>query len=406
MPQPAASAARRHISTSKYAIALLLITVISMVVLITQKPEPRKRPLTPPAPLEIDAFTPQLQPYRIQISSQGRVEAGQRVELATQVHGVIQSRSANFERGGRFQQGEVLVTIDEADYRAALMAAIAEQKNAQHQLSDAKARSKAAISDWKRRGKGGEPSDFVAKRTQVAAAEASLAAAEARVFKAELDLDRTQIKAPFAGSVVSDVLDAGNFVAAGRVLGTVIAADQLQVALPVSARWRSLLESPGDSAMSVEISLPNLPEARWQAQITGSVAEIDSQSRQLTLMARIDPQSGSRDDVALLVGDFVQARIQGALLENVMVIPREALQEGKYVWAVRDSRVFKTPVKPLWTDARVAVIDQGIAPGSLIASAKLGNIISGTEVAVKQRTDSDQLLSRLPAPATAPRAAP
>ena len=385
-------------SARSFAIVLLITTVIGTTLLAVFKPEPAKRPVTPPAPLEIEGYAPQLQNYRVQIRSQGRIEAAQRVELATQVHGVIQSRSANFERGGSFKQGEVLVTIDDADYRAAVMSAIADKKNAQHQLSDAKARSEAAISDWKQRGKGGEPSDFVAKRTQVAAAEAALAAAEARRFKAQLDLERTRITAPFDGSVVSDVLDAGNFVAAGRVLGTVIANNQLQVVLPVSARWRSLLASPGQEPVTVEIRLPDMPEASWQAQITGSVAEIDQQSRQLTLIATIDTQSASQAELSLLVGDFVQAQIQGAMLENVMVIPRQALQEGQYLWAVRDSKVFKTPVKPLWTDADVAVINQGIAPGSLIASSKLGNIISGTRVAVKKNIDPEQLISRVKKP--------
>jgi len=296
-------------------------------------------------------------------------------------------RHDQFQRGGYFRQGELLVQIDDGDYKAALLSAQADLSHAQHRLSEAKAQSAVAVADWKRQGRTSEPSDFVARRTQVVSAEAALKAAEAVAVKAHLDLDRTAIIAPFDGYVIGEMPGVGNYMTPGKVLGTIVAADQLKVVLPLSARWRDLLAfSPGaindiDSLRkAVEIRLPDLEKGSWKARLRGLEAQLDEKSRQMMLVADIDVQSGSHAGVELLIGDFVHAKITGRQLSGVYVIPRSALHNGSYIWSVHDHKLYKRHIDVVWSDKQWTVIDQGVDNGELVVTSHVGSALSGTQV--------------------------
>lgn len=364
-------------------LAIVAVTILAVTALNVFKPGTNKRPPIRPPAIPVEALSMQLQDFEVIIQSQGIVEPATQASLAAQVSGNVVSRSPQFERGGRFKQGDILLTLDDRDYIAALKLAEANKSRAQVNLEEEQARSTAAIQDWKRQGYSKKPSPLVARLPQVAAAEAELASADAALIKAQLDLSRTRVSAPFDGRVIGDPIDIGNYVTPGIVLGTIIESHRMKVALPVSSQWRDMLDWQKTFATAT-VSLPTNPGAYWKAVISKASADISNDSRQFYLMADIDVDSASRQDIGLLIGDYVNANVLGRTLPNVFVIPRSALHDGSFVWVIENNKLYKRKVSIAWTDSTVAVINSGLQSNELVNLTPVGPVISGTEVRLQQ----------------------
>lgn len=365
-------------------LAIVAATVLAVTVLNVFKPGTQKRPPIRPPAIPVEALRVQLKDFEVLIHSQGIVEPATQASLAAQVSGNVVSRNPQFERGGSFSKGDVLVTLDDRDYIAALKLAEANKSRAQVNLEEEQARSTAAIQDWKRQGYTRKPSPLVARLPQVAAAEAELASADAALIKAQLDLSRTRITAPFDGRVIADAIDIGNYVTPGSTLGTIVESHKMKVALPVSSQWRDMLDWQKAFAAAT-VTLPSNPGANWDAVISKASADISGESRQFYLIAEIDVDSASRQDIGLLIGDYVNANVRGRTLPNVFVVPRSALHDGSFVWVIENNKLYKRNVAIVWTDSEVAVINSGLQADELVNLTPVGPVISGTEVRLQQK---------------------
>ncbi len=359
--------------------AILAATLLSVLALNTFKPSTEKQPPSRPPAIPVEALSIKRQDFQVQIQSQGIVEAVTQATLSAQVSGNVVARSPRFERGGSFKKGEVLVTIDDRDYLAALKLAEANRSKALVTLEEEQARSISAIKDWKRQGYQKKPSAFVARLPQVAAAKAELESTDAAVIKAKLDLSRTRITAPFDGRVIADAIDIGNYVSPGTSLGNIIEANKLKVALPISSHWRDMLDWSKAFAEAT-ITLPSSNQAHWTASINKSSADVSLDSRQFYLMADINIDSASRQGIGLLIGDYVSASVKGRVIRNVFVVPRGALHDGRFVWIIDNNKLYKRDVNVVWTDAKVAVINRGLQPGELVNVTPVGSVVTGTDV--------------------------
>lgn len=364
-------------------LAIVAVTILAVTILNVFKPGTNQRPPVRPPAIPVEALNMQLRDFEVVIQSQGIVEPATQASLAAQVTGNVVSRSPQFERGGSFKQGDILVTLDDRDYIAALKLAEANKSQAQVSLEEEQARSTAAIQDWKRQGYSKKPSPLVARLPQVAAAEAQLASADAALIKAQLDLSRTRISAPFDGRVIGDAIDIGNYVTPGNVLGTIVEAHKMKVALPVSSQWRDMLDWQKAFAAATVV-LPSNPGASWDAVISKASADISGDSRQFYLIAEVDVDSASRQDIGLLIGDYVNANVLGRTLHNVFVVPRGALHDGSFVWVIENNKLYKRDVSIVWTDSKVAVINGGLQADELINLTPVGSVVSGTEVRLQQ----------------------
>ncbi len=278
-----------------------------------------------------------LRTVSLDVRAQGTVEPRTASALVAEVGGRILGVAPSFVNGGFFNRGQVLVRIDPRDYRTAVAAARAQVSQAEVRLAQEQAEAQVAIAEWHDLGRGAEPPPLVAREPQLAEARAGLDAAKAALQKAELDLERTELRAPYAGLVREKLADVGQFVAPGTPVAQVFAVDYAEVTLPVPGDQLGFLELPragsapgrGDTGPVVELSLSVAGELRsWEARIVRTEGEIDPSSRMLGLIARIDDPYGRRDAHAqpLQVGQFVDARITGRVVEDVFVLPRVALR--------------------------------------------------------------------------------
>ena len=174
--------------------------------------------------------------YPIMLESYGTVQPRTRSMLVAQVSGQIVSVNENVRNGGFFEEGDVLAKIDARDYEADVRISEALLMDARQSLAEADARTNQAKEDWARLGNTGDAPDLVLRIPQLEAAKAKIISAESSLQKSELDLERTNIVAPFAGRILRKLADVGQVVSQNTQLAEIYATDYVEIRLPLRNR--------------------------------------------------------------------------------------------------------------------------------------------------------------------------
>lgn len=399
----------------KILLPLLVLAVSGWLArgIVLNPPQAERRQPRPPE-IVVEAQPLTRQDYRVQIRSQGTVRPHTRGTLITQLAGQVTEVADSFREGGFFAAGETLLRIDPRDYQIAVTVAEAELARAEAAAREERARAEAAASEWRQLNRGREANELVLRKPQLAAALAATEAARAQLAKAELDLQRTRIQAPYAGRVMSKNVAIGQYVTRGTVLAEIYASDYLEVRLPLTNRQLGFVDLPegpfrdgraGADTPAVTLSaVVGRREQRWQGRVVRVASTVDTASRQLYVIAQIDNpygQDNGGDPALLRVGQFVNAVIEGELLENVIVVPRAALAEGDELLLVdADGRLQRRRVAVVWSDARSAVLADGALTDDhqlLLSLTPLPGVLSGTPVTARVGGKPVETAARPPA---------
>ncbi|WP_409433086.1 efflux RND transporter periplasmic adaptor subunit [Litorimonas sp. RW-G-Af-16] len=361
-------------------IALPILIVIGFIVLtivviaLNKKPEEKKRPFTPLAVMADYARTEDVQ---LSIATQGEARPRTEIDLVPQVGGKIVYVSPNFLEGALFKKGETLIRIEDADYNVAVIRAQANVAQAEQVLVREMAEGEIARQDYEELGRG-TPSPLALRQPQQQQAKAALMAAEAELESARLQLTRTAVRAPFSGRVRSKASDLGQFVSPGSRLGRIFSTDIAEVRLPLTDEDLSKIDLPiaynatsRETAPRVEISATVGGQRQtWDARIMRTDATYDTQTRALFAIAEVaDPygEGASDNGVPLAPGLFVDAKVNGRLFENMIVIPRDGLRPEDEIYVVDDKgKVEIRKANVLDTNMDRAVLRSGVTDGELI----------------------------------------
>jgi len=331
----------------------------------------------------------------LMVSGHGLVRPRTEVVLAPEVAGKVSFVSSNLKAGGAFRAGELLVRLDPEPFRAALAQAHAERASAQASLALAEQLLKRTDELIAQGFQTPQTRDErVANRDL---ARAALERTEALLTSRRIDLARSELRAPFAGRVLSEKVDAGESVQTGRELARLFADDVLEVAASLTDREVALLadpwrDKPGKTAASVTVEHGGT-RYRWPAQLDRTEAAIDSTTRTLNVVVRIDrpqargtPLDGDGKGTAppLLVGMYAQVEIAGREFGRYAVLPRRALRDGDVMWQLNDADMVKiTPVRVLQESAdSVAVSSEALLPGARVIVSDLKVVTEGMAVRV------------------------
>jgi len=396
--------------TLPFLVILLSIAVVVVMVAISKGKRPERTQEVAKA-LLVDTIPVRVKSMNLVVESQGIVSPRTETVVISEVLGKIVSISEHFVAGGFFRKGEVLLRIDPSDYDTALKRAEANLAAMQAQFADQKARADQARRDWQNLGRSGEPSDLTLRKPQLAEAQAGVKSAEADVQKAQRDLDRTIIKAPYDGLVRSKQADIGQYVAPGTILAVTFAIDIAEVRLPLAIGDLQFLQLPSATTASSDQPTPVTLSAegtgldgQWQAEIVRTEGVIDQSSRVIYAVAQvIDPYGvlGESQQPELRMGTFVHASIEGNWLENVVSLPRVALKEGNTVLvASPENELEIREVEIIRAEPRMIYISRGLKDGEQVVITAIEAPIPGTKLIISgaERTEKvSQQISSEPA---------
>lgn len=370
-------------------LAIIVGAIVLSSAMFALKPEPAKLE-SPETAVAVETIALKKTAAQLLISSQGTVLPRTRSALISEVSGAVLTVSQQYVVGGVFNTGDVLMQLDPTDYQVALQRAQAKLISMNAQLSFERARSAQAEKEWAMTGRPATEAPLLAlRKPYLAEAQANVLQAEAEVKQAQQKLDKTTIRAPYAGMVSAKTADIGQFVTLGSKLGEIFAIDYAEVRLPLTQRDLSMMDAQAFAnnkprpGVTLSASVGNT-ELQWDALLVRSEGVVDQRNRSQYLIAQIvDPYNIKQrsEKPALLMGSFVRATIAGKKLENVFAVPRHALLEGGNIAAVdSDNKLRLKKVETIFSDEQFYYIANGLEEGMEIIVSAVGIAIDGMRV--------------------------
>lgn len=336
---------------------------------------------------EVDVMTAEVVSHTVTIAASGEVEPRRRSRISAEVSGVL-TVPENVEVGHVFSQGDVMLTIQDDDYRAAVVDAQSALTQAEVELSMEEARASQAARDWEKLGDGREPDALVLREPQLAAAKARLDAAAARRDRAQRDLERTQIRAPYDCRVVALNADEGAIATPTAPLIEVESANDYEVRLPISLDDYRFLRKQEDGEIAdtaYTLRAPALaPAAVWKGESLRSESLIAPTTRSLNIVAAV-PAVAENGQTRIYSGTFVEAEIAGRTLDEVFVLPRRAFVDREQILLLTadDTLAFHT-VSVLRYEGENVIVDGGLEAGARVVVSSLDSPIEGSSVQVRE----------------------
>lgn len=326
----------------------ILMTIIALVVIggggfaVLKSLEP-KAEQAEEGPAGLSVFAEQIVRKDLQFSveAQGEVRPRREIVVAPQISGRIAYVSPDFIDGGFIRKGQVLVRLETDDYELGVVRAQSGVASAQQRLAREVAESEIAIQDLE--GLGVTNSSPLARREpQMAEAQASLDSAKAQLADAKLALARTAVTSPFDGRVRMESVEVGQFASPGQSLGSIFATDVVEVVLPITDEQLGQAGLPLAFAETKDNPGPAVKfygrvagqEREWIGRVSRTSATVNPQTRLINIIAQLDDPygAGASDGAPMAPGLFVTAKIDGSMIEGLLVAPRGALRSGNKIY--------------------------------------------------------------------------
>lgn len=308
----------------------------------------------------------------------GSLAAEKEARLSAEVPGAVVQTLV--EAGQRVTRGQLLARIDDAAIQQAYLAARSTLASAQTAAANAERELQRARTLV---GAGAiAERDLETATTANTGAQAQLAAARAQVAAAQQNLERTRITAPFSGVVATRDVSAGDVVAPGKQLFTVVEPGSMRLEASVPAEQLSSVRV----GAPVSFTVNGYPGRNFTGRITRVSPIADPTTRQVQIIASI-PNAGN----TLVGGLFAEGKVASES-RNGLVVPANAINErgiAPVAMRIRNGVVEEVQVQIGLRDAAAEVLEVtgGLAAGDTVLVGAAGGISKGTRVTVGSVTD-------------------
>lgn len=433
----AATSSRRVIVSIVLSIACLIGGYAAFLGLLTLRSEPALREF-PQKTYVVDAYRVEAADLQEVISGYGSAKPVREVTVAAQVSGAVTEVVQPFKPGRAVSgaapddegvKGELLVHIDPRSYRERLsqmetqladdrgklelwdqdvenvrqlieksVADLADAEQEFKKTRELRAKNIANDSDFRRSQM--EVRQYERALVELRNREALLPIQRRQLQRAteghesdyalaKLDLERTQVWAPFSGWISRTYVEQGQFVRAGDPLLQLIDSTAVEIAVSITSdaydRLLPLIRS--GTPPIVELASDERSEPRWQGVVARAAPNADELSRTVAVYVRVDNSTES----PLLPGTFVHARILGPIWERAVTLPRTAAPRGRLL-VVNEGRAESREMHATRAARRLAETDS-LQPGDLLILSNLDSISPGDAIRVRAEQTLDELLA-------------
>lgn len=316
--------------------------------------------------------------FRPTVHLNGVVESRTLTDVIPQVGGRVVEVSPAFRPGAEVEAGTVLFVIEQADYELAVERTLTEISAAESELALLEAQSAAERRVWAQQAPDRPITDLVAKVPQIAAAKARIRAATAARRAAELDLERTVVRAPTDARVLSTTLDVGQVVNPNTAVGRIFAVDSLEIGVPVSTADLARIGEDGQ----VRIFLRDAQQEVLEGRIARVSASLDERTR----LAKLFVASNAADRLTL--GEFVEVEIAGREAPSAMRIPASAMTSRDRTWVVDGGKLAPRQIEVLGREGDTALV-RPFDIGAGVVPIPPANARSGLEVRIQDTAGLD-----------------
>jgi membrane fusion protein, multidrug efflux system len=407
-------------------VAILLVGMGGYKILASLKKPPAEVERSE-RPLKVAVLAVEAKTLPVTIAGYGQVQALNSVKISAEVAGQVVSVHPRLDEGEIIPLGEPLFQIDPRDYEAAVAqaqaevtqwASVLERLKQQAALDTRRLKTLARNRDLAKaefdrindlftvhsvgtrsgvdraeQAYNGamDQADQMAQAVDLypirnKEAQSSLAAAKARHRKAQANLERCKVSAPFSGRLTLVNVEQGQSVAPGQVLVTLADDSVLEILVPLDSRdvrqWLRFDQAQAPQA-GAWFGQPEAVTCRirwtedkqghvWQGLLDRIVA-FDQQTRTVTVAVRIGAKQArlAKGGLPLVAGMFCSVEIPGRTLDHAFQLPRAAVSYKNTVFCVKDQRLTTVPVQVARLDADYAYITAGLHDGDQVITTRL-----------------------------------
>jgi membrane fusion protein, multidrug efflux system len=348
----------------------------------------------PPAPAAIPVVpgTATAQNVPVFVRGLGTVQAFQTVTIRTRVDGQI--TKVLFTEGQEVKTGDPLFQIDPRPFQAAL-------EQAQAQKTRDEAQLKGAQLDLERYQKL-LPTGFQTRQQydqQVATVEqlkGAIAADQAQIDAAQLNLQYTDIRSPIDGRTGARLVDLGNFVQASQTTALVSITQIKPIFVSFTVPQENLVDIRTNQArapLEVEAYASDDKTLLARGKLTLIDNQVDTTTGTIRLKATFD-----NDDERLWPGEFVSARLIISTRQDAIVVPAQTVMhgpQGSYVYVIKpDDTVERRTVQVAMSEENRAVIEKGLARDERVVVDGQYRLTEGVKVNLRQGDNANAMAEK------------
>lgn len=335
------------------------------------------------------------QNYQVLINSFGEVQPLESTLLSAQVSGELISWNPKFVAGGLVKNGEILFSIENDRYEAALLLAESELSLAEAQLIEEQARAEVAKREAKNLPST-KVSDLYLRKPQVLSSKARVKAAEANIKLAKRDLQNCDVAAPYDALIISRDIGLGQYINRGAAVGMLNNIETAEIIFPIAGFDSKFLPLNMENQEAIVIHKGNHTFSR-KGHISRDLGIVDQSTRMSQLVIRVDdPYSLKTNAPALKFGSYVEVNISGQTLENVYRLPQD-LVTNKVVWVVdNDNKLVPKSVVIMREEGEFFLISSGLSNNDKVVMTLPEYPQKGMEVRLTLKKDSDDLVAKQP----------
>jgi RND family efflux transporter MFP subunit len=364
---------------------IICASLVFFFIMVATRPSPPSRERVEHIP-EVPVTTFDKIQTPLTLRQQGVTQPQRQVEIIPRVVGEIIYVNPKIETGAPIGKGEVLFRIDPRDYELNLAGAQSQLKSARMQLRMEEEEQDIARRQWElyqKRNPEATAGELTLRTPQLEQARASYEAAEAAVQQAQLNLERTVIRAPFPAVARGAKADVGQFVS-GSSLATIQGTEYGHIPVHISSHSAAILGLEKEDSVQMFSHKTDSTAVR-KGIVAGMSRSLDRESNTRKVLVELTDPLGLNGGEEILMGSYVFVEFTSRAVDSYYRIPRNAVYEGDMVRVVEAGRLQFRPITIAHWDGNDALVTDGLSPDDSVITGAMDITIEGMELKAVQQ---------------------
>jgi len=313
----------------------------------------------------------------IVITANGNLIAKNRIELYSEVQGVLKISAKDFKPGTSYQKGEVILQINNDEYYANLQAQKSKLFNSITSIMpDIRLDYPNAYEKWQNYLTSFDFDKVTPELPETRSEKEKFFISGRNIYTSyynvknmEIRIAKYTIVAPFTGILTESLVNPGTLVRSGQKLGEFISPSVYEIGVSIKSQYGDLLE------VGKKVKLNNLEKTKsW----TGKVVRINGmvKSSTQTIEAFIEVNGKG-----LKEGQYLEVKLEAKAEENAYEVSRKLIVDNTHLYIVRDSVLDLIQIDPVYSNEN-SVIVKGLEDGIQILSKPVPGAYSGMLVKI------------------------
>jgi multidrug efflux pump subunit AcrA (membrane-fusion protein) len=311
------------------------------------------------------------------ITSNGNLIAKNKIELYSEVQGVLVATSKEFKSGISFRKGETIIKMNSDEFYTNLQAQKSNLFNALTAIMpDIRLDFKDEYEKWQAYLNNFNTSSSLQKLPETNTEKEKFFISGRGIYTTyynvknlEVKLSKYTLKAPFSGILTETMVNPGTLVRPGQKLGEFIDPTVYEISVSVKSEFRNLLQ------IGKQVELSNLEKTNsWIGKVIRINGKVDTSTQ--TIKAYI--QVKGKD---LKEGQYLEVALQAKTEENAFEVSRNLLIDNSKLYVVKDSILDIVNVDPVFENEKTVVV-KGLANGTQLLAKAVPGAYAGMLVKV------------------------